>query len=140
MRSSIIVSARDDGDYNNYRSDDYDVTFQEGGNYWSNPVAGIDRYPNNNDNNSRRRRRRERGEKSYNGFVKDDTVTVSGGRAGMPRRVDADWWETRRVNDDEEYDYDDEMLDEDEYYDDEEEEEYGLPPPGRSRLVSFMHA
>ena len=86
------------------------------------------------------RERRERGEKSYNGFVKNDTVTVSGGRAGMPRRVDADWWETRRVDDDEEYDYDDEMLDEDEYYYDEEEEEYGLPPPGRSRLVSFMHA
>lgn len=115
VRSSVIVvSARDDD--------------RDGGNYWTNPASDLNRYPSR--------------ERSYNGFVRDeDTVTVSGGRTGMPRKVDADWWETRRVDadryEDDNYIRNDEEFDEDEeYYDDyEEEEKYGLPPPGRSRSV-----
>lgn len=104
VRSSIVVCARNyDRDDYNYRDD-----WKEGGNYWTNPAGGLDRYPS-----SAR-------ETSYNGFRKDE-VTVSGGRAGGPRREPADWWETKRLPED---DYD-------EYYED--EEEYGLPPPSRSR-------
>ena len=71
-------------------------------------------------------------ETSYNGFIRDE-VTVSGGRAGSPRKEPTDWWETRRRRDDDENG----GANVDDYYEDDEyyEEDYGLPPPSRSRLV-----
>lgn len=52
-------------------------------------------------------------------------MTVSGGRAGAPRKQPADWWETKRMPESDGYD---------DYYDEDEEDgEYGLPPPSRSR-------
>ena len=108
-----------------YVNDEYDDGVV--GNYWTNPSKSLDRFPSSSAD-AVRRRRGASGKKSYNGFRKDDEVTVSGGRAGAPRKdTTGDWWETKR-------------LPEDEYYHDYDNEygEYGMPPPTRSRLVVFV--
>ena len=93
---------------------------------------GMDRYPSSTSTASSitplaRGDTREGGsrETSYNGFIRDE-VTVSGGRAGSPRKEPTDWWETERRGNEN----GDEYYEDDDYYDD---EEYGLPPPSRSR-------
>lgn len=53
-------------------------------------------------------------------------MTVSGGRAGAPRKQPADYWDNSRVDGGRDDYYEDE-----EYYDD--DEDYGMPPPSRSR-------
>ena len=82
----------------------------------------MDRYPSSSSSLSRASSTsREAGsrETSYNGFIKDE-VTVSGGRAGAPRKQPADYWDNSRVD-----------GGRDEYYED--DEDYGMPPPSRSR-------
>lgn len=95
----------------------------EGGNFWTNPMNRLDRYPMGSSGGGGGSSRRR-----------------SGGRRNNRRRNNDDneeeWWETKRNaaarapwrDDDDGY-----LDDDDEYYDDEEMSDYGIPPPSRSR-------